>query len=69
MHVCVCVRACVRVCDIIQNGGSKTTCSWRRLKNQAVLYGVGSLLLLCVHVGACMCICTVCAFDVCVCMW
>ena len=35
--VCMC-----GVCDVIQNGGSKTTCSLRRLKIQAVSYGVGS---------------------------
>ena len=35
------MKVCVCVC-VIQNGGSKTTCSLRRLKNQAVSYGVGS---------------------------
>ena len=37
---------------VIQNGGSKTTGSQRRLKNQALSYGVGSLLLLDVFFGA-----------------
>ena len=36
----------MRESDVIQNDRSKTTCLWRRLKNQAVSHGVGSLLLL-----------------------
>ena len=36
------VYVCVCVCNIIQNGGLETKCSWRRVKNQAVLYRVSS---------------------------
>ena len=39
-------------CDVIQNYVSKNTCSRRRLKDQAVSHGVGSLLLLDMFFGA-----------------